>query len=72
MKATNRFFTDTECECSDYGCECLGQCHAKATQTLYRIDMDDSEGTRFCDVCSTDAFDSGVFTDCADDCEGAK
>jgi hypothetical protein len=51
------------CECSDPGCpECGGECSHHSTETLYRIDMEDESGTQFCDQCSADAMDSGVFT----------
>lgn len=50
------------CECTDPGCpECGGDCDHESTDTLYRIDMEDSTGTRFCDQCSADAMDSGMF-----------
>lgn len=56
------------CECSDPGCpECAGNCNHKAVEILYRIDMDDTTGTAFCDQCSADAMSSGVFTDVAED-----
>lgn len=52
------------CECSDPKCpECGGNCNHTATEILYRVDMDDSNGTGFCDQCSADAMHSGLFTD---------
>lgn len=52
------------CVCSDKGCSaCEGLCEDRATFTLYRIDMDDRSGSRFCEGCASDAMDSGVFTD---------
>lgn len=51
------------CECSDNHCPaCFGQCKEPATTTLYRIDMQDLTGTRFCEACADDAFESGLFT----------
>lgn len=55
---------NTICECTDPSCpECAGNCDHKATEILYRLDMDDESGTAFCDQCSADAMHSGVFTD---------
>ena len=39
------------------------QCTRKATMTLWRVDMEDVSGTRFCEECGSDAMDAGVFTD---------
>lgn len=54
-----------QCECSDTGCPVhKGQdCNRKGDNTLYRIDMTDLTGTRFCYECGQDAFESGLFTD---------
>lgn len=50
------------CECSDPQCPaCFGQCTNPATVTLYRIDMQDETGTRFCEDCASDAMDADVF-----------
>ena len=53
------------CECSDPGCVVQHgnvECNEVATGTLYRIDMQDETGVRFCDLCASDAMGSGVFT----------
>jgi hypothetical protein len=67
---------DDRCECSDPGCEhpCepgrhTNQCTSKATCTLWRVDMEDVSGTRFCDDCASDAMDAGIFTDEPDEDE---
>lgn len=54
---------DDRCECFDSGCSenHNGQCVNKATETLWRVDMDDINGTRFCSQCAEDAFMSGLF-----------
>ena len=49
------------CECGDVCCPCVGQCDSPSEVVLYRIDMDDSQGTHFCGECAADALDSGVF-----------
>jgi len=50
------------CECSDPGCPaCKGRCTKKAKMCLIRIDMEDETGTLFCNDCSNDALDSGLF-----------
>lgn len=53
-----------ECECSDPGCPMAhgSACHRKPCCTLYRVDMEDRTGTRFCEDCADDAWGSGVFT----------
>lgn len=54
------------CECSDPGCPVhihVSRCDQRATTTLFRHDMDDRTGTRMCDPCSADAFESGLFTE---------
>jgi hypothetical protein len=56
------------CECSDPGCpihEGQTQCVYRATENLFRVDMDDRTGTVFCAQCASDAYEAGVFT--ADD-----
>lgn len=52
------------CECFDTQCPIHpGQpCHDEAVTTLYRIDMMDRSGTRFCEGCAEDAMGSGLFT----------
>ncbi len=57
----------TQCECEDGACDAehhstaRGRCEQPATVTLYRIDMHDDDGTRFCDECADDAHAAGVF-----------
>jgi len=54
------------CECSDPQCpvhDGKPECSYQAKQTLYRIDMEDMSGTRFCRRCAEDAYSSGVFSD---------
>jgi hypothetical protein len=54
------------CECADSGCPAhLGQsvCMLEWSCVLYRVDMQDGTGTRFCPACADDALASGVFTD---------
>lgn len=66
---------DSRCECADPGCPIhagIDQSHCPpckrlATTILYRIDMDDTTGTAFCNECAEDAMDSGLFTDATDD-----
>ena len=66
---------DDRCECFDTGDNHLInnsgrdglQCTRKASVTLWRIDMEDITGTRFCDACAEDAMEAGVFTDEPDD-----
>ena len=58
------------CECADPGCVAhpgRATCSKPATAVLYRVDMDDMSGTRFCDWCEADAYGSGLFTDGRDD-----
>lgn len=53
------------CECSDAGCKAhVGKaCDVRArTRTLYRVDMEDRTGTRFCSACADDAMESGLFS----------
>lgn len=59
-----------KCECADPGCRAhLGRskCNREAAQTLFRVDMEDKTGTRFCDHCTLDAMESGVFADGLED-----
>lgn len=52
------------CECADPGCPyCEGHCKNNGNFILYRIDMEDTSGTCFCEDCAEDAMESGVFTD---------
>lgn len=55
-----------KCECADTGCRVHpGEKCDKVTRTriLYRIDMEDYTGTRFCIPCTDDAMESGVFSE---------
>lgn len=58
---------DAECK-ADHGPTFTG-CTRQATHTLYRIDMADNQGTRFCDACAEDACKSGLFWDGTNDPE---
>lgn len=51
-----------QCECTDPGCPCEGECKRDSSMTLFRIDMEDENGTAFCESCAEDALDSGVFS----------
>ena len=58
--------TTAKCECSDPGCPVHKGASACSLPTvhgaiLYRSDMDDRNGTRFCGKCAADALDSGLF-----------
>jgi hypothetical protein len=53
-----------KCQCADSRCPAhTGQsrCTREANRMLYRVDMDDVSGTRFCGICADDALESGVF-----------
>lgn len=55
-----------KCECSDPGCpehKGTSQCSNNATETVFRIDMEDRTGTRVCKACADDCFNSGLFSD---------
>lgn len=59
---------DDRCGCFDPGCahpsesgRHTNQCTRKASTTLWRVDMNDQDGTRFCDECADDAMESGLF-----------
>lgn len=60
---------DDRCECFDQDCAegHTGQCINRAGMTLWRIDMEDQTGTRFCRVCAKDAMESGLFTEEVED-----
>ena len=49
------------CECTDPGCSCKGACVFPSKRTLRRVDMADEAGTRVCEECAADAFESGLF-----------
>ena len=52
------------CQCSDGGCPVHKgrNCKRVAETTVFRVDMEDVDGTPMCDGCASDALDSGVFT----------
>ena len=52
------------CECEDSLCPVhVGKsCAERAQLTLFRVDMEDRTGVRFCDACGTDALESDVFS----------
>lgn len=55
---------DCKCECCDKGCAAhIGnnECCTTATTILYRVDMEDMNGTAMCDDCANDATMSGLF-----------
>lgn len=55
-----------QCECSDPGCPVhkdASACVRRAVSTLYRVDMIDETGTKFCEECGSDAMDSGLFSE---------
>lgn len=55
---------EKQCECTDPGCPCCkGHCPKKGALTLYRVDIHDVTGTRFCAGCAEDAWKSGLFTE---------
>jgi hypothetical protein len=55
--------TKGRCEDADKDCpHCRGACVEVASVTLTRVDMDDYCGTPFCERCSEDAWESGLFT----------
>ena len=55
-----------KCECMDRGCleHRGGICHEDAAEdcTVFRVDMEDQDGTAMCAGCAGDALESGVFT----------
>ncbi len=62
-ESTRRSTTMTNCECCDHGCpHCRGGCKLPATETLYRVDMEDETGLAFCEHCAADANESGLFS----------
>jgi len=52
------------CGCIDRSCPAHPNvvCAMPATTTIYRVDMDDDDGTHMCDDCAADAIESGLFT----------
>lgn len=59
------------CLCADPGCPAHihRACSDRAAETLYRADMTDLTGTPMCEPCAADAYESGLFTDAADNDE---
>ncbi|MBM3791780.1 MAG: hypothetical protein FJW35_15715 [Acidobacteria bacterium] len=54
--------TERLCEDADPACPvCHGRCKRPYDVVLYRTDMEDRTGTRFCDECADDALESGLF-----------
>lgn len=60
-------YRPSQCECYDAAChydtrENPARCSAiSRLRTLYRVDMDDTTGTRMCETCGADALESGLF-----------
>lgn len=65
------------CDCQDKGCKahtdevCCTSLPRENMSRLYRVDMEDNTGSRFCPACTDDAMGSGLFTDnpCEDEDE---
>jgi hypothetical protein len=57
--------TKFTCECFDTCCPVHKgrHCLESYTTTLYRTDMLDIGGTRFCEACANDAMEFGVFSE---------
>jgi hypothetical protein len=54
-----------QCECADRECPAhrgSSECRGRAQATLFRVDMTDRTGTRFCTDCTFDAWESGLFS----------
>ncbi len=57
------------CQCADHGCpvhrgtDCPAMLTMAEGQRLFRVDMDDFGGTRFCGPCAEDAMESGLYSD---------
>lgn len=65
MTLSRTIAKQSPCECTDCGCSHHSghaMCNDRATDILYRVDMQDETGTAMCDACSDDAFSSGLFT----------
>ena len=64
------------CECSDPGCpahEGVSECTNEASSTVRRIDMEDGTTTfEFCQECTEDALESGVFDTQDEDADGEE
>ena len=53
---------NARCQCADPGCPaCNGSCKRGQSVILYRVDMEDTSGTGFCEACAADAHESGLF-----------
>ena len=70
MQAKTRTFSavlgDSKCECADKGCPVhtsVSKCSELGTTILYRVDMEDVNGTVFCDDCANDATMSGLLVE---------
>ena len=53
------------CECVDVGCHAhqgIHHCEINGTAFLYRVDMEDSTGTLFCEACMADALEVGFYS----------
>lgn len=62
-----------KCQCGDSDCrEHKGSstCENEAAHIMYRIDMEDRNGTPMCEECASDAFESGLFE--SDESEGQE
>jgi len=52
-----------QCDCADPGCPVhigTSQCSDPGTARVYRVDMDDRDGTQMCEDCAADARESGM------------
>ena len=52
------------CGCADRGCPAhvgIADCKVPSVVSLFRSDMSDTSGTRFCQACADDALACGVF-----------
>lgn len=56
---------DSRCECADRGCpiHTRNVCVNGGNTILYCVDMEDNNGTVFCDDCANDASMSGLFVE---------
>lgn len=54
-------YREAACECMDKGCPCDGDCREQATETVFRVDMEDDTGTKMCGTCADDAHLTGLF-----------
>lgn len=53
------------CECADKLCPVhngKSSCEKNSVTTLYRVDMEDHTGTKFCRGCADDSLESDLFT----------